>query len=85
MPNILGDMYESLKPNTDWSELEDRASDDLSVDLETVLRDVRQAGVNQVFRVDMTRPEFEIPVVRILVPGTSLPSQMVHLRPKETP
>lgn len=52
-----------------WADIEDHASVDLVRDLETVLQGLHAAGFRQVYRVDLTRPPFAIPVVRMLVPG----------------
>jgi YcaO-like protein with predicted kinase domain len=45
------------------------ATDDLTQDLERVLDRLSRAGVARVIAVDLTRPEFGIPVVRLVVPG----------------
>ena len=48
-------------PNWDGETLED--------DLERELKCVKDAGVRQVVVVDLTKPEFGLPVVRVIVPG----------------
>jgi ribosomal protein S12 methylthiotransferase accessory factor len=53
-------------------------SDDLREDLRYVLERLKRAGAAQVIAVDLTRPEFDIPVVRVRVPG--LTSFLVNRR-----
>ncbi len=45
------------------------AADDLSQDLRWQLERLRSAGFTRVVVVDLTRPDFAIPVVRIVIPG----------------
>ena len=72
------DMFAAQNAGADWRELEDNSTDDLGVDLERVLDELRQAGLGHVFRIDMTRPEFDIPVVCVMVPGLSLDKRLLH-------
>ena len=44
-------------------------SDDLGRDLRWELEQLRAARITRVIAVDLTRPEFAIPVVRVVVPG----------------
>jgi YcaO-like protein with predicted kinase domain len=44
-------------------------SDDIAVDLHWELERMRAAGITRVIAVDLTRPELDIPVVRMVVPG----------------
>src|SRR5438876_5827650 len=48
-------------PNWDGETLED--------DIESELKCIKKAGVRQVVMVDLTKPEFGLPVVRVIVPG----------------
>jgi YcaO-like protein with predicted kinase domain len=45
------------------------AADDLTEDLRWALEGLRAAGMTRVIAVDLTRPDFDIPVVRVVVPG----------------
>jgi YcaO-like protein with predicted kinase domain len=45
------------------------AADDLGHDLGWELERLRSAGVTRVVAVDLTRPDFDIPVVRVVIPG----------------
>jgi ribosomal protein S12 methylthiotransferase accessory factor len=44
-------------------------SDDAAVDLRWELERLRAAGITEVIAVDLTRPELDIPVVRVVIPG----------------
>lgn len=48
-------------PNFDGETFED--------DMEQELESIKKAGVRRVVTVDLTKPEFELPVVRVIVPG----------------
>jgi YcaO-like protein with predicted kinase domain len=45
------------------------AADDLGEDLRWELERLRVAGIHRVIAVDLTRPDFGIPVVRVAIPG----------------
>lgn len=45
------------------------AADDLRQDLQWELERLRSAGITRVVAIDLTRPEFGIPVVRVVIPG----------------
>ena len=44
-------------------------TDDVAVDLRWKLERLRAIGIQRVVAVDLTRPEFGIPVVRVVIPG----------------
>ena len=44
-------------------------SDDVMADLRWELERLRAIGVERVIAVDLTRPDFDIPVVRLIIPG----------------
>jgi YcaO-like protein with predicted kinase domain len=46
-----------------------RDTDDVAVDLRWELERLRAIGVERVIAVDLTRPDFGIPVVRMVIPG----------------
>jgi YcaO-like protein with predicted kinase domain len=45
------------------------AADDLTEDLQWALGRLRAIGIARIVAVDLTRPEFAIPVVRLVIPG----------------
>ncbi|MGB6985267.1 MAG: YcaO-like family protein [Candidatus Aquilonibacter sp.] len=51
------------------TELRDRASDDLALDLRTTLETLRGYGIASVVAVDLSPPDLPINVVRTIVPG----------------
>jgi ribosomal protein S12 methylthiotransferase accessory factor len=63
---------------SNWRGLECHASADLVTDLETVLAALSGAGLDQVFSVDLTRPELDIAVVRMAVPGLQVDERILH-------
>ena len=54
---------------TSFRDVPSFASDDLAEDLRWALDRLRTAGIARAIAVDLTRPEFGIPVVRLVVPG----------------
>jgi len=44
-------------------------TDDVAVDLRWELERLRAIGVERIVAVDLTRPDFGIPVVRMVIPG----------------
>jgi ribosomal protein S12 methylthiotransferase accessory factor len=52
----------------DFGEVAGFASDDLAEDLRRAIDRVRAAGIERIIACDLTRPEFGIPVVRVVVP-----------------
>ncbi len=58
-------------PSYDFSTIPDFAFDDLSDDVDFVLSCLQTQGVGHVIVADLTKAEFQIPVVRVRVPGLS--------------
>ena len=63
-----------------WQEVPSFAGDDIAVDLAEVLRRLERRGVERAVWVDLTKPGFELPVARVIVPGLEAPHQ-VEARP----
>ena len=57
------------------------ASDDLTEDLRWSLDRLRGAGIERAIAVDLTRPEFGIPVVRLVIPGLEWDPHHPNYRP----
>jgi ribosomal protein S12 methylthiotransferase accessory factor len=51
----------------------DRDAEDIARDLEILLTHLQATGIDQVLRVDLTKPEFKIPVTRVVIPGLEAP------------
>jgi ribosomal protein S12 methylthiotransferase accessory factor len=64
--------FDRLDLNTAWQTLTNFAQDDLFEDSRYVLQSLRAAGYTQVYRVNLTRPPFDIPVVKVFVPGLEI-------------
>src|SRR4029077_12973086 len=52
-----------------FNEIPSFAADDLTEDLQWALSRLRAVGIARAVAVDLTRPEFLIPVVRLVIPG----------------
>jgi YcaO-like protein with predicted kinase domain len=52
-----------------FNEAPNFAADDLTEDLHWALDRLRASGIGRAIALDLTRPEFAIPVVRLVVPG----------------
>lgn len=62
-------VFDRLNGTAAWESLEDRSSDDLNDDYRYVLGSLAEAGYRKIYRADLTRPPFQLPVVKVLVPG----------------
>jgi ribosomal protein S12 methylthiotransferase accessory factor len=63
----------SLPASRDFRAAPDCAGTTLRQDLDTALQSLRNAGIRQVAYVDLTQPEFGIPVARVIIPGLEGP------------
>jgi ribosomal protein S12 methylthiotransferase accessory factor len=62
------DSYENTPDVRTFASFASTATESVVDDLDIVLRELRAAGTPDVFLVDLTRPELDIPVARVLVP-----------------
>ena len=58
---------------SDYSKTIALDSTSVKSDVDTLLLQLRGIGINQVLRVDLSKPEFDISVVRIVIPGLEAP------------
>jgi YcaO-like protein with predicted kinase domain len=65
---LLDALRQESEPHL-FREVPSFTADDLRKDLDWELDRLRGAGISRVVAVDLTRPEFEIPVVRVVIPG----------------
>jgi ribosomal protein S12 methylthiotransferase accessory factor len=65
---LLDALSQANEPHV-FREVPDFTADDLRQDLQWELKQLRSAGITRAVVVDLTRPEFEIPVVRVVIPG----------------
>ncbi len=57
------------------------AADDLAEDLHWGLRRLEAVGIGRIIAVDLTRPDFAIPVVRLVIPGLEWDPHHPNYRP----
>ena len=69
---MLYRFFDGVAARGRWSTLVDWTSVDLLQDYNQVVRRLVRAGYQQIFRVNMTRPPYQIPVVKMFVPGMRL-------------
>ena len=70
--DIVDALLDALRKESEphlFSEVPSFSADDLGRDLRWELERLRSAGITQVIVVDLARPEFAIPVVRVVIPG----------------
>ena len=65
---LLDALRQETKPIS-FREVPNFASDDLRQDLQRMLECLRSTGITRVVAVDLTRPDFDIPVTRVVIPG----------------
>jgi ribosomal protein S12 methylthiotransferase accessory factor len=65
----LFSVFDRLEGAADWESLTDRSSDNLREDYQYVVNSLAEAGYRKIFRVNLTRSPFQLPVVKVLVPG----------------
>jgi putative methanogenesis marker protein 1 len=61
--------FEESDEKTKMSELEGFDSDDVLEDIRYIINKLREAGLNELIVVDLTRREVSVPAVRVIVPG----------------
>jgi ribosomal protein S12 methylthiotransferase accessory factor len=66
------DYFRGLEPVLDWPTLRDQSSDDLETDLDALLDWLRASGSTDVYRVDLTRRDPGLPVVKVVAPGREI-------------
>jgi ribosomal protein S12 methylthiotransferase accessory factor len=65
----LYNYFDRITSTTSWETLTNFAQDDLLADYNYILRSLQNNGYQNVYRVDLTREPFNIPVVKVFVPG----------------
>jgi ribosomal protein S12 methylthiotransferase accessory factor len=70
---FFGNIIRQSSFSTDFSQTADLDSDSIERDLETLLSKLIITGISQVLRVNLTKPQFDISVVRIVIPGLEAP------------
>lgn len=63
------DLLQSSQPVVDYRRVPSLATEQLDADLDILLAQLRAHGCQQVIMVDLTRDDFNIPVVKVIIPG----------------
>jgi len=71
--HYFGEFIRHSSFSADYSQTGEFDSDSVEEDLATLLSKLQSAGISQVLRVDLHKPEFDIAVVRIVIPGLESP------------
>lgn len=70
------EFFSRVPANASWNELDNSMTPDLQTDYVEVLRYLREAGFQNLYRINMTREPFGIPVVKVIVPGMTIVRQL---------
>ena len=62
---------QQVQPTVDYRSIPSLETDTLEGDIRVQIQHLTKAGLGQVICVDLSKPEIGIPVVRVLIPGTS--------------
>jgi YcaO-like protein with predicted kinase domain len=82
--DIVDALLDALRQESEphpFREIPTLTADDLRQDLEWELKRLRSAGIARVVAVDLTRSEFGIPVVRVVIPGLEGDIRHPHYNP----
>lgn len=61
--------FDQLKAVSDWNAFADLSQDDLIKDYQYVIGCLAQAGLRCIFRADLSRAPYEVPVVKVIAPS----------------
>jgi YcaO-like protein with predicted kinase domain len=79
--DVLLDALAAVTAPVSFHDVPSFAADDLAEDLRWTLDRLRAAGMTRAIAIDLTRPEFDIPVVRLVVPGLEWDPHHPNYRP----
>jgi ribosomal protein S12 methylthiotransferase accessory factor len=68
--------FDALRPTCRWQDLPDRSTPTLTTDRDLVLGALDHPEFETVIGVELTRPPFNIPVVKVLVPGLAMNNRL---------
>lgn len=72
VPSKIYAYFNRIESNTKWQTLSDMSGNDFIQDYTQILEHLSLAGHKSIFRVNLTRPPFNIPVVKVFVPGLKM-------------
>ncbi len=70
---LLGRLAGSDDGSADFGEIPNRQFETFEEDVEWLLARLADSGIEEVVCVDLSKPEFDIPVVRVVIPGLEGP------------
>ena len=70
------DFFNRIEGTSSWRSLAEKAGNNLLEDYACILSRLRKAGHRNIFRVDMTRAPFKIPVVKVWVAGLTMDANL---------
>lgn len=70
----------SVTPQVDFSVIPSLATDAFETDIDVILSHLQRVGVQQAIAVNLTLPQFDIPVTKVVVPGLAAPVGMMKAR-----
>jgi YcaO-like protein with predicted kinase domain len=82
--DIVDALLDALRQETaphSFHDVPSFAANDLRQDLQWELERLRSAGLSRAVATDLTRPDFEIPVVRVVIPGLEGDIRHPHYTP----
>ncbi|VEP18550.1 conserved hypothetical protein [Hyella patelloides LEGE 07179] len=72
VPSKVYAYFDQIESSTNWQILSDMSGNDLIQDYIQILESLSLAGHNNIFRVNLTRPPFNIPVAKVFVPSLKM-------------
>jgi len=69
MKRINKHWFGDYKEKIDLSQMKNKSTSSFKDDLEISMEELKKTGIEEVLYVDLTRPEIDIPVVRVVIPG----------------
>lgn len=67
------DMIASCRPHHNFEDSPDYQNATFSDDLDCLLAQLQKVGIDEAVMVNLTRPEFDVPVVKVVIPGLEAP------------
>lgn len=65
----IRERFLSIVGDTSWDKFVDSSANDLMEDYRWTLQELAQAGFEHVYRVDLSRAPYDVPVVKVVIPG----------------
>ncbi len=78
---FFGEMLSSRQAERHFDQVESTRNDTLKGDLDWLLSKLANIGIQQVAVVDLTKNEYKIPVVRVIIPGLEAPHDDISYLP----